>query len=118
MPTYQDLLDDFTSSRFIKDVIRAANGCDPVDVLNDFELLAQAAQQKLDALECALNGHRDTGRGVCARCDEILPDGKTTYDPEEDDSQSWFNSHVEVVGIGTSSGFADELKQKLKQKMK
>tara|TARA_R110000851_G_scaffold183459_1_gene332754 strand:- start:432 stop:692 length:261 start_codon:yes stop_codon:yes gene_type:complete len=72
MPTYQELLDDFTSSRFIKDVIRAANGCDPVDVLNDFELLAQAAQQKLDALECELNGHRDTGRGVCANCEAFL----------------------------------------------
>ena len=74
MPTYQDLLDDFTSSRFIKDVIRAANGCDPVDVLNELEKLTEAAEQKLSAYECGITGHRDTGRGVCATCEAVILD--------------------------------------------
>jgi ATP-dependent protease HslVU (ClpYQ) peptidase subunit len=33
-------------------------------------------------------------------------------------AQSWFDSHVEVVGIGTTPDFADEFKQQLKQRMK
>jgi hypothetical protein len=31
--------------------------------------------------------------------------------------KSWFDSHVEVVGIGTTLDFADKLKQQLKQKI-
>ena len=51
MSTYQDILDDLTSSRFIKDVIRAADGCDPVDVLNDLEKLTEAAHLKVVELK-------------------------------------------------------------------
>jgi hypothetical protein len=47
MPTYQELSDDKGTSRFVRDVISAAKGCDPVDVLNDLEVLTQAAQQNL-----------------------------------------------------------------------
>ena len=43
LPTYEDLLKDPAASSFAKDIIRAAQSRDPVDVANDLDMLAAMA---------------------------------------------------------------------------
>ena len=47
LPTYEDLLKDPAASSFAKDIIRAAQSRDPVDVANDLEMLAAMALKTL-----------------------------------------------------------------------
>ena len=88
MPTYQELLDHRETHNFVKDVIH---------------LVREGGLDPVD---------------VCKDLELLSKAAEEESATTLRAAQSWFDSHVEVVGIGTASGFADELKQKLKQKQK
>ena len=49
-----------------------------------------------------------------ARLTEASPEWLKAYNVKlGDDKKSWFDSHVEVIGVGTKPGFEKAMKQKL-----
>ena len=88
MPTYQELLDHRETHNFVKDVIH---------------LVREGGLDPVD---------------VCKDLELLSKAAEEESATTLRAAQSWFDSHVEVVGIGTESGFADELKQRLMQKMR
>jgi hypothetical protein len=87
MPTYQELLDHRETHKLVKDVIHLVR------------------EGRLDPVD------------VCKDLELLSKAAEEESAATLRAAQSWFDSHVEVVGIGTTPDFADEFKQQLKQKM-
>ena len=57
---------------------------------------------------------RDILEVARAKLVEASPEWLKVYNVKlGDDKKSWFNSHVEVIGVGTKPGFEKAMKQKL-----